>query len=373
MHAPHISDQTHRRVHRRRRRTGFSLIELIVVIGILALLAALLFPSVQHSRETARRMECLSQIRQVGIALVNHEERAKRFPALGYYSVNGLDIYHSWVVDVLAELDQKNLYDQWDFDQPNDDVTNSHNGELSRTPLPILACPSDATATTDGANQSYVVNAGVGWTEPVDCPFTIDSQIGGGITRVHIDLDGDGIACPGTVGQPADLALLESMGLFFAENWPVGAGTVRHHSYKSITDGTSQTVLLSENVRAGFDPAFNTTWASPDVERQSFIISGHVCESFSCSNGDVHYSRANDRGDLPYSLQSINAALSQPEGEAPWPSSYHPGGVNIVLCDAHAAFLSENIAGEVYAAMISPQGQGLTAALRQQVITGSEF
>jgi prepilin-type processing-associated H-X9-DG protein len=196
---------------------------------------------------------------------------------------------------------------------------------------------------------------------------------GGGIARIHIDLDGDGIACPGTVGQDSDKQVLKAMGLFFAENWPIGTGTVRHHSLKSITDGTSNTIMLSENVRAGFDPAFHTTWASPDVERQSFIISGHMCDSFSCAAGSVDYARTNDRSTLPFSLQAINSALSQPEGEAPWPSSYHRGGVNVVFCDGRAHFLSEVIAGAVYAAIVSPQGGSLPEPLKQPVVSGSEY
>jgi prepilin-type N-terminal cleavage/methylation domain-containing protein/prepilin-type processing-associated H-X9-DG protein len=353
-------------------RTGFSLIELIVVIAIIGLLVAMLLPAVQQSREAARRVQCLSQIRQIGMALVQHEERTKRFPALAYYSATGPEQYRSWVIDILPGIEQSALYDQWNFDQPHDDVTNSKNGELSHTPLAILTCPSDITATGAG-NQSYVVNAGVGWTEPVDCPFTINSLSGGGISRIHIDLDGDGIACPGTVGQTGDLQVLKAMGLFFAENWPTGSGTVRHHSFKSITDGASNTVMVSENVRAGFDPATNSSWASPDVERQSFIISGHACDSFSCAAGMVNYARANDRSTIPYSLQAINSSLEQPEGEAPWPSSYHHGGVNVVFCDGRAQFVSENISGEVYAAIVSPQGESLPAPLKQQPVSGSEY
>jgi prepilin-type N-terminal cleavage/methylation domain-containing protein/prepilin-type processing-associated H-X9-DG protein len=356
-----------------RARTGFSLIELVVVMGIMGLLVALLLPAVQQSRETARRVQCLSQMRQIGMALVTHEEQTKRFPALGNYSATGPEIYHSWVVAILPGIDQGVIYNQWDFDQPHDDVVNSSNGQLARTPLPILACPSDVTAAAGQANQSYVVNAGIGWTEPVDCPFTISSISGGGIARVRIDLSGDGIACPSTVGQEADRRLLKALGLFFAENWPAGSGTVRHHSFTSITDGASNTLMLAENVRAGFDPAFNTTWASADVERQSFIISGHACENFSCAPGGVNYARTNDRSTVPWSLQAINSSLTQPEGEAPWPSSYHQGGVNVAFCDGRARFLSENVSGEVYAAIVSPQGASLTAALKQQIVSGSEF
>jgi prepilin-type N-terminal cleavage/methylation domain-containing protein/prepilin-type processing-associated H-X9-DG protein len=363
-------------INRKRRlpdRPGFSLIELMVVMAILGLMMALLLPAVQRVRETARRTQCLNQMRQLGMALVDFEGRQQRFPALGYWSASGPEVYHSWVVEILPGLDQSALHAQWNFDEPNDDSANSKNGVLSHTPLPILVCPSDVTAISGQGNQSYVVNAGVGWTKPSDCPFTLETLSGGGTARVNFDLNGDGIACPGTLGQDADKQVFKALGIFFAENWPIGSGTVRHHSLKSITDGTTTTLLLSENVRAGFDPAFNTTWATPDAVRQSFILSGYICESFSCSAGAVDYSRANNRSTLPYLQQAINSSLNQPEGAAPWPSSHHSGGVNVTFCDGHAQFLSEHVDGEVYAAIMSPQGTTVGGPLKQRLVTGSEF
>ncbi|MFH1918372.1 MAG: M56 family metallopeptidase, partial [Planctomycetota bacterium] len=53
--------------------------------------------------------------------------------------------------------------------------------------------------------------------------------------------------------------------------------------------------------------------------------------------------RANDQGQAPYRLEAINSSLDQAEGEAPWPSSYHPGGVHVVFADGHVNFLSENV------------------------------
>lgn len=359
-------------LHREARRGGFSLIELLVVTAVVGVLLALLLPAVQQSREAARRTQCQSQMRQIGMALVHREEQHRRFPALGYYSSSGPEIFHSWVVEILPFLDQVALHEQWDFNQPNDDVTYSQNGKLAQTPLSLLVCPSDTTAVDGKSNQTYVVNAGVGWTKPADCPFSVDST-GTGLLRVHFDLSGDGSACPSTIGQADDQKLLHSMGLFFAENWPVGTGTVRHHTFKSITDGTTTTLMLSENVRAGFDPTFNSSWASPDVERQSFIVSPYFCDSFSCAPGSVNYSRANDRSALPYSKQAINSGLKQPEGEAPWPSSFHQAGVNFVFCDGHVSFVSENISGAVYAALASPQGDALTDALKQQPVSENDY
>ncbi len=357
-------------------RRAFSLIDLLVVIAIIGILIGLQLPAVSQAREAARRAQCLSNMKQVGIGLLQDTDREGRFPASGYFSSSTTEIYRNWVVSILSDIDRNDIGNAWTLDQPYNDTASSQNGALSQTSIGVLVCPSDISVVPGKGNLSFVVNGGFGWTHPVDCPISPHWVAPGKPTKTPFDFNGDGKTC-GNTSDPAILAPDKAMymwtGLFFVENWPYGTGTARHHTLAGVTDGTSSTILVTENVRVGYDPIWQTGWSDPWPPRQSFMLTGYVCKNSTCSPGNVDYSKANDHSNQPQSFESINASLDQPEGEAPWPSSYHNGGVNMFFCDGHAQFVKQTIAGPVYAALISPQGAKLSSSALVQPNPGGDF
>lgn len=356
--------------HSTSHRAGFTLVELLVVISIISMLMSMLLPAVMAARGTARKTQCQNNLRNVALATLSDTETKRRFPASGHFSVDGKKKQHSWVVTLLPSLERNDIASQWDFESPFD---SPNNAALAKTRLPIVVCPDDDTSVSQGGDLSYVVNGGFGWTTgwpTLDCPSSF--HLNSTPPLQPIDLNGDGVVCPVAQSMdaaPSDRTLFFRTGLFFLENWPVGTGTVRHHSPDSVFDGLSMTLMLTENVRAGYDPYTQSNWACGEARRNSFFVSSYVCRDRRCSPGNVDYRKANDRT----TGEAINSALDQAEGEAPWPSSYHVGGVNAAFADGHIKFLDEQIDGEVYAALVSPQGSIVKGPLAQRVLGTSDY
>ena len=338
-------------------RDGFTLIELLVVISIIAVLTSMILPAVLQARNSARSMQCKNRIRNVALAMIGSAGSERRFPASGNIGLdaNG-DVapFHSWVVDLLPWLDHAGVSNKWDFDRPINDPVNR---EVSNVFISVLTCPVDFSVTRNG-DLSYVANGGFGWT-------TVSSGIGDcpvGSNGIPIDFDGDGTACTDN-----DRQLFFRTGLFFLESWQT-PGTIRHHSLDTVLDGNTQTIMLSENVRAGYDPYLpDTNWATPDMMRNCFLLSPRICRNAQCSPGNVDYALANS-GD-----HAINTSIDFPEGEAPWPSSYHHGGVHFAFVDGHVQFVSDKVDGLVYASLVTPQGSLLEDALFQPLVSDADY
>jgi prepilin-type N-terminal cleavage/methylation domain-containing protein len=121
-------------------RRAFTLIELLVVIAIIGVLAGLTLPAVQAARESARRANCQSNLRQFGVALQMHADTHRELPPGWKSDTPEGPPGWSWATETLPELEQMNLYLAIRRDLP---VGAPENAVVRRHGLPFFLCPSD--------------------------------------------------------------------------------------------------------------------------------------------------------------------------------------------------------------------------------------
>ena len=131
---------------------AFTLVELLVVITIIGILIALLLPAVQAAREAARQLQCQNNLKQLGLAALNHESTTGRFPSNGWYClwVGDPDLGDSWqqpggwMYNLLPYMEQQPLHDlqAGKTGQVRKDAAT----QMIQTPLAVLYCPSRRAA-----------------------------------------------------------------------------------------------------------------------------------------------------------------------------------------------------------------------------------
>jgi prepilin-type N-terminal cleavage/methylation domain-containing protein/prepilin-type processing-associated H-X9-DG protein len=153
------------------RRRGFTLIELLVVIAIIAVLIALLLPAVQAAREAARRMQCVNNLKQIGLGIHNYESSVGALPwGEGRY---GLNTSPSSLLLMLPQLEQSALYNAVNFSQLIGNGLwnnqNAFNSTVQLTTVNVFICPSDINRlnlvtfygfTANPGPNNYAANAG---------------------------------------------------------------------------------------------------------------------------------------------------------------------------------------------------------------------
>ena len=142
---------------RRSLRPGFTIIEVVVAIAIIGLLVALLLPAVSAAREASRRVQCLNNLRQVGLAMHAYSAQHGSLPA------EGTGLGFSALAVMLPHLDQVPLYESINF---NDLAFTTGSGWSNATAasisLAVFACPSDHPVRnpSDTAGSNYAANRG---------------------------------------------------------------------------------------------------------------------------------------------------------------------------------------------------------------------
>src|SRR6516225_7043857 len=128
-----------------KRHNAYTLVELLVVIAILGILMALLLPAVQKIRESANRITCANNLRQLALAAHNYHDQRGNLPPgaviinnAGGRFAGGTNLW----VELLPYLEQGNLHDRWDYNDYRSNVAGGTEATTARA-IKILLCPSD--------------------------------------------------------------------------------------------------------------------------------------------------------------------------------------------------------------------------------------
>ena len=314
--------------------SGFTLVELLVVITIISTLIGLLLPAVQAAREAARRNTCANNERQLALAMMNFESSRKYFP--GYANNVGINPYPvSWVVPIFPFFEHRDLYDRWS--SYNSTIQWTTNSPLPATlPAPtlkILACPSDpsGSASTGDPSLSYVCNRGVnGWEYPY-------------------------------LGVCLNQVKLVAFGRLHVYS-PVRVGL----DYIGAHDGASMTLLLAESVLTNPISANNAaTLVYPRNDTSTTPVYNPYWTSTvvaDTASGDLFAPPGTSHGTTPNNMERsvafewgtfVNNTVTDKILSA------HSGGVNVCFCDGHQYYLNSSMDVTTFKALMTPWGDGI--------------
>lgn len=355
-------------------RRGFTLIELLVVISIIATLMALILPAIQQAREAGRRTQCQNNLKNIALAAISFAEaRRGVLPPYGTFSAANTtktDLFpsHSWVVDLLPQLDQQAIYERWNFS-----AAFSANS-MSTKSIPVLACPNDDTAVGIDGGLSYVANCGVGdgYIDVTLAGPASTNAFGHGWSIEPLAWSGAS-ATAQQIATNAELA--KELGVFGPRidclTPPVavsGVATPTDSTSPSsanigrIYDGASNVILFTENVNAGKNLATGgNSFADPSLRSCGFFFGadagtpgtyGNLTSIVFTPQGGISGNRY------------INQEKNGIDGAAPTPNSRHIGIIVAAFCDGTVKTLTENMDRSVYTRLIT------AGAARPRTIAG---
>jgi len=317
---------------------GFTLVELLVVITIIGILIALLLPAVQAAREAARRVQCINNLKQWGLAMANYESVNGYYPygiiygssgcgsVVGDGTKVGATYYRmTFVIPLWPYLEGENLHAGFDFDYGFYDPINR---PVLNIPVSMYYCPSDRPGGIWQGDRyvrlrgNYVTNWGY-------CDYTQTVAKPDGVNPLKV----------GPFGPPAT----------------VGSAVIgRHWKATNITDGLSNTMFLGEVIQAINDTDFDMRgdFFNDDIGAAQFMTL-FTPNSGIDSMGHWGLAPSNDPGPVRNGEVYVSAR------------SRHPGGVNVAMGDGSVQFITNQISLDVW--------RSLSSMASDDLISGSGY
>jgi prepilin-type N-terminal cleavage/methylation domain-containing protein/prepilin-type processing-associated H-X9-DG protein len=298
-------------------RSGFTLVELLVVIAIIGILVAMLLPAVQAARESARRLQCGNNLKQIGLAILNYESQNGTLPtSVAHYDEGGIQgTGFGWSVGILPHLEQQALYQALDYTgtafPAGKGAFNAQNHQYIKQPLAIYRCPSDS--------PRQLVKTNVWQAVPANLPLAVANYAG--------------VIGPHDVGDASVFGGEDDCHNFTVSGKKRCSGVLWRHSIMapvkvfSYRDGASNTFLVGEVL--------------PDYD--DFVV-------WAISNGMWSSTHA-----------PLNYTPPPPLNAWDWVNqrgfrSRHAGGAQFVFADGHVTFVSDSIDMTTYRGLSTRDG-----------------
>ena len=295
-------------------RCALTLVEVLVVSCIMAMLAALLLPAVQVARESSRRAQCASNLRQVGIALHAYYSRHKVFPP-GYLTrvdeddADDLGPGWGWASMLLDDLELGTLRPGLSFSVP---IEHPSNRAALAQSIAILNCPSDGEFRQTIEIPLY---------EQIDAP---DELAGANY-----------LGSVGTVRQTCKVCRDKYDGVF---------GRNSRTTFEKILDGTTRTFCVGERNHRLSSPVWGGVVAKSMITDNTFT--GKVAAGPAYVRGSTFL-----HGDQEELEERSRDTVAEIFG------AQHPGVMNFLYCDGSVRVINVEIADNVYLALSTTSDQ----------------
>jgi prepilin-type N-terminal cleavage/methylation domain-containing protein/prepilin-type processing-associated H-X9-DG protein len=294
----------------RRNHAGFTLIELLVVIAIIAVLVGLLLPAVQAAREAARRAQCISNLKQIALALhAYHDQQGSLPPTTFRYRADATcdgchyGAIYTFRTMILTQLEEKPLYDAINFSYL---YSPWGTGD-------VYGVPVNTTVAGSLVSAYYCPSDGPSYSTTGDVP-------GAGRSGIHIPLTNYFASAGTTIGLGCTWPSCTECSVAKAvEGAMYEYGAVR---FAEIRDGTSNTLLLGE-------AASGMCWFVGWLHHVERVASAGINQAWPNPPGRCTMDPAE------------NAPQSGPQSILGFGSN-HPGGANFALADGSVRFLKSS-------------------------------
>jgi prepilin-type N-terminal cleavage/methylation domain-containing protein/prepilin-type processing-associated H-X9-DG protein len=318
-------------------RRGVTLVEVLVTIGIIAMLIALLLPAVQSARESSRRLQCQMHVRELLVATHSHHDAKNAVPSLYVgseppYPITTEEQFQrfSWRVPLLPFLEQTQLWEQVRWDAS---ATAAENDTVARTLVPGFICPSGGTPEKVKAISIFKTRAG---DQPDGDRFSVmrhDYEVAAGIViEMPDEPDPPNRVLYGVWGHPE-----------FQDPTFLFSRIARYHQgrFSRITRGLSHTVAIVE--RGGMPD----TWVGGENANEKHLPTLFLTPQCGWSASHSLFTLLNRYG---VCINQMNEAGMY---------SFHPAGANIGMADGSVRFLADTTSFQAIMSLYGGSVEGL--------------